>query len=158
MRLVRLALVSSVVCLSLGAASGEEFWKLKPDPAPEPVAGKPQNPAGAIPLAPGLPRVELAPAPAPFVAVTPGGKRGPGQPLAGDQVRVYDLRTLQPLGPAFPAPTDFGDPHVLAPDGAGSCGRTSGSALSVRRNAERPLSSRTSEASGLTLGSLLYTQ
>jgi hypothetical protein len=129
--LFRLALVSLAVCLPWSAASGNEFWKLKPDPAPEPAAGKPQNSTGAIPLAPGLARVELAPAPAPFVAVTPGGKRGTGQPLAGDQVRVYDLRTLQPLGPAFPVPTDFGETLVLAPDGRHLAARAKGAHATV---------------------------
>jgi hypothetical protein len=120
------------VCLPASAAAeGKAFWKLKADPAPGPAPGAPQNPRGAIPLAAGLARMELAPAPSPFVAVTPGGKRGPGQPLAGDQVQVYDLRTMKPLGPAFPAPTDLGDPHVVAPDGLHLAARAKGDHATV---------------------------
>jgi hypothetical protein len=123
----RLPLVILAICLPLRAAPEEkEFWKLTADPASGPAVGEPRYPRGAIPLAAGIPRVEFAPAPCPFVAVSPGAKRVPGQPLAGDRVQVYDLRTLKPLGPAFAAPTDFGDPHVVAPDGLHLAARARG--------------------------------
>jgi hypothetical protein len=92
-------------------ATVSKTWAVGPDPAPLQVAG-PFDLTTSIPVPP-LADVIYPTAPSPFVAVT-SGSQGPGA------LRVYDLRTMKPLGEPIPVRFDvYSYFHTtLSPDGA----------------------------------------
>jgi WD40 repeat protein len=58
-----------------------------------------------------------------FVALDP---QIPGRKMQGEWWQVYDLKNLKSVGPAFVAPSDLGNPHILSPDGAYLANRSKG--------------------------------
>jgi WD40 repeat protein len=46
--------------------------------------------------------------------------------MQGEWWQVYDLKNLKSVGPAFVAPADLGNPHILSPDGAYLANRSKG--------------------------------
>ena len=117
-------LVWLIVLLTAATARPEtsgKTWSVKPDPASEPVLDKPIDPAGVVALRSG--QVVTPSYSSRFIALDP---QIPGQKMNGEWWQVYDLKNLQPIGPAFTAPADLGNPHLLSPDGAYLANRSRG--------------------------------
>jgi hypothetical protein len=96
-------------------------WAVKPDPATEPGLDKPTNPGGMVQLRAG--RVVTPFYSGRFIALDP---KIAGQKMDGEWWQVYDLTNLKSVGPAFTAPADLGNPHLLSPDGAYLANRSKG--------------------------------
>ena len=95
------------------SSGGDKTWAVKPDPASEPDLDKPIAPAGIVQLRSG--QVVTPSYSSPFIALDP---QIPGRKMNGEWWQVYDLKHLRPVGPAFIAPANLGNPHILSPDGA----------------------------------------
>ena len=88
-------------------------WTVQPDPANEPVLDKPIVPARFIQLRSG--HVVTPAYSGRFIALDP---QMAGQKMNGEWWQVYDLKNLKAVGPAFTAPANLGNPHILSPNGA----------------------------------------
>ena len=100
-------------------SGGQKAWAVKPDPATEPDCDKPIDPGRIVQLR--APRVVTPSCSTRFIALDP---QIPGQKMNGEWWQVYDLKNLKPVGPAFIAPANLGNPHLLSPDGAYLANRT----------------------------------
>jgi len=101
------------------SSGGQKTWAVKPDPANELVLDKPIDPVRFLKLRAG--RVVTPSSSSRFIALDP---EIAGQKMAGEWWQVYDLKNLKALGPAFTAPANLGNPHLLSPDGAYLANRT----------------------------------
>jgi hypothetical protein len=101
------------------SSGGQKTWAVKPDPASEPDLDKPIDPGRIVQLRAG--RVVTPSCSTRFIALDP---QIPGQKMNGEWWQVYDLKNLKPVGPAFTAPANLGNPHILSPDGAYLANRT----------------------------------
>jgi hypothetical protein len=107
--------LSAVAGTALGASpAASEPWSVKPDPGIGPVGNRPQNPTAAVGLGGGWTPVIYPTYSSGIAAIIPNLH---DRSLTSDTLQVYDLRTLQPVGPAFASPVDLGNGHVLSPDG-----------------------------------------
>jgi hypothetical protein len=112
------------VLLSAAAARpessrGQKTWAVKPDPASDSDFNQPVDPAGFVQLRSG--QVVTPFYSTKFIALDP---QIPGKKMDGEWWQVYDLSNLKPVGPAFTAPANLGNPHILSPDGAYLVNRT----------------------------------
>ncbi|HWV98799.1 MAG TPA: hypothetical protein VNZ64_03800 [Candidatus Acidoferrum sp.] len=112
-RCVGLVVLLTAATVRAESPGGRTPWAVKPDLASEPVLDKPIDPSGVVQLR--STRVVTPSYSGRFIALDP---QIPGQKMQGEWWQVYDLKNLKPVGPAFTAPANLGNPHILSPNGA----------------------------------------